>query len=88
MCRRVRTTIPTVQSQLKPYVPDYDLIKMKEESKKKQKALFDSRHRAHDLDPLSPGDVVWIHDHITSGTVVDHMKSQPQLAAFGETGVI
>lgn len=58
MCRRLRTTIPTVYSQPKPYVPDYDL--KEEESKKKQKAQFDSRHRAQDLDPLSPGDVVWI----------------------------
>ena len=77
VCRRLHTTIPTVHSQLKPYVPDYDLIKMKEEeSKKKQKALFDSRHRAQDLDPLSPGDVVWIHDHNTSGTVVEETATR------------
>lgn len=60
-----------------PTEADYDLIKMKEEeSKKKQKALFDSRHRAQDLDPLSPGDVVWIHDHNTSGTVVEETATQ------------
>ena len=47
-----------------------------EESKKKQKELFDSRHRAQDLDPLSPGDVVWIHDHNTSGTVVEETATR------------
>ena len=71
MSRRLRTTLPTVQSQLKPFVPDYATIKAKEDdTKRKQKDHFDSRHRVQNLDPLSPGDLVWIPDHNSSGTVV------------------
>ena len=59
MSRSLRTTIPIVHHQLKPSVSDYEIIKVKEEdSKKKQKELFDSRHRVQSLDPLLPGDSV------------------------------
>lgn len=71
MSRRLRTTLPTVESQLKPFVPDYETVKRKEDdAKRKQKEHFDIRHRVRNLDPLLPGDLVWIPDHNTSGTVV------------------
>ena len=33
--------------------------------------MFDSRHAVQDLDPLCPGDEVWIPDHNTTGHVVE-----------------
>ena len=74
--------------QLKPSVPDYEIIKVKEEdSKKKQKELFDSRHRVQSLDPLLPGDSVWIPDHNSSGTVVEATATR-SYEIFTPTGTI
>ena len=72
MNRRLRANLPIVQSQLQPSVPDFSLLKAKEEEKKRnQKRVFDSRHAVQDLDPLFPGDEVWIPDHKTTGHVVE-----------------
>ena len=72
MCRRLRTTVPIVSEKLKPSLPDYPSLQAKEkESRKKQKDNFDIRHRARSLEPLLPGDHVWIMDHHCDGTVVE-----------------
>ena len=69
---RLRANLPIVQSQLQPSVPDFSLLKAKEEEKKRnQKRVFDSRHAVQDLDPLFPGDEVWIPDYKTTGNVVE-----------------
>lgn len=33
--------------------------------------MFDSRHAVHDLDPLFPGDEVWVPDHNITGHVIE-----------------
>ena len=33
--------------------------------------MFDSRHAVHDLDPLYPGDEVWVPDHKITGHVIE-----------------
>ena len=62
------TTLPITDTQLQPHVPDFATIKAKEEEKKE---LFDSRHAVRDLDPLLPGEHVWIQDHNTEERVVE-----------------
>ena len=62
----LHANLPIIQSQLQPSVPDFSLLKAREEERKRnQKRVFDSRYAVHDLDPLFPGDEVWVPDHIT-----------------------
>ena len=70
MCCKLRTTVPVVPEVLLPKIPDYNTLACKEEMQKKQKKTFDQRHRARTLDPLMPGDLVWIPQSQTEGTVL------------------
>ena len=64
--------MPTTEEQLQPHIPDFATVKAKEEEqRRKQKKVFDSRHATRELDPLLPGEQVWIPDHNTSGSVVE-----------------
>ena len=57
---------------MQPSVPDFSLIQAQEEEKRRnQKRVFDARHAVHDLDPLVPGDEVWVPDHNTTGNVIE-----------------
>ena len=59
--KRLRTTLPVVESQLQPAIPEYNVFREKETMMKaNMKRNFDVRHRAHALDPLPPGQQVWI----------------------------
>ena len=72
MSHCLRTNLPIVQSQLQPSVPDFSLLKAKEEEgRKNQKRVFDSRHAVHDLHPLFPGEEVWVPDHNVTGQVIE-----------------
>ena len=42
----------------------------------KQKANYNSRHRARNLEPLLPGETVWLPDRESGGTVVE--ESSPR----------
>ena len=69
---RLCANLPIIQSQLQPSVPDFSLLKAREEERKRnQKRVFDSRHAVHDLDPLFPGDEVWVPDHNITGHVIE-----------------
>ena len=71
MCRRLRTTVPVVPEQLQPKMPDYGLLARRErEMRMQQKHTFDQRHKAHRPDPLAAGDLVWLLQNQTEGTVV------------------
>ena len=71
MCRKLRTTVPVVPEQLQPKMPDYDSLARRErEMRMQQKCTFDQRHKARRLDPLVPGDLVWIPQNQTEGTVL------------------
>ena len=78
----LRANLPIVQSQLQPSVPDFSLLKAKEEEKKRnQKRVFNSWHAVQDLDPLFP-DEVWIPDHNTTGHVVELIAPRSYHVSF------
>ena len=63
MHRRLRLNVLSSREARKPHVPDRKLlVEREEELKWKQKDTFDWRHRAWDLSPALPGDLVWIPD--------------------------
>ena len=73
---------------MKPHIPDFTALKAKEEEqRRKQKKVFDSRHSAQELDPLLPGEQVWVQDHNTSGNVVEPVAPRSYRVAI-PTGVI
>ena len=72
MSRRLRTTLPVIPSKLRPSLPDFHLVRKKEEqARERQMNNFDTRHRAASLEPLLPGDNVWVTDRRSSGMVVE-----------------
>lgn len=68
--RRLRTPVPAHPSLLQPSWPDLAAFTgQDQQSKQKQKAHFDTRHRAKLLPVLNPGDCVWVRDSNSKGTV-------------------
>ena len=86
MNRRLRTTLPTVTTQLQPSLPDSDVLKAKEEKLREKQKNYDHHHRAKSLEPLEPGDQIWIPDRSSSGTVVEQTapRSYNVLTPSGE----
>ena len=75
--RKLRTTLPIAPKQLKPSMPKERVVREKErKSKKRNKRNFDSRHKARELQPLQPGDTVWIPENKSNGTIVE--QSNPR----------
>ena len=71
MGRRLRTTVPALPTLLNPALPDYNTLEAKEREKRMNDARsFDKRHGARNLEPLVPGEDVWITDARVQGTVV------------------
>lgn len=71
MGRRLRTTVPTLGTNLQPRVVDVQHHRsVLEEGKKTAKAHFDRRHRARELRPLVSGERVWVRDTKANGVVV------------------
>ena len=77
MGRKLRKTLPIAPKQLKPSLPKESVVREKERKlKKRSKRNFDSRHKAKDLQPLQPGDTVWIPESKSEGTIVE--QSDPR----------
>ena len=75
MCRRLCTTVPVVPEQLQPKMPDYGLLaRRKREMRTQQKHTFNQRQKASRLDPLAPGNLVWIPQNQTEGTVLTKIQ--------------
>ncbi|KAJ8355031.1 hypothetical protein SKAU_G00225980 [Synaphobranchus kaupii] len=71
MGRRLRTTVPALPTLMDPVLPDYNALETKEREKRRNDArAFDKRHGARNLEPLVPGEDVWITDARVQGTVV------------------
>ena len=71
MCSKLRTTVPVIPEVLLPKILGYKTLACREkEMKKKQKKSFNQHHEARTLDPLMPGDFVWIPHSQTEGTVL------------------
>ena len=70
MGRKLRTTLPTVKSEMKPKLPDCSIFKYKDQAiKERQARNFDRRHGVRELPPLTQGDSVWITDEKAEGIV-------------------
>ena len=77
MSRKLRTTLPVISEQLEPTLPNAKHVKEKEKQlKQRMKRNFDKRHRAKDLQPLHPGDVVWIPESASGGTVTGEANTR------------
>ena len=77
MSRKLRTTIPIISASLQPKLPDNSELRQKEgKMRRSQKKNFDSRHKAQTLEPLLPGETVWLPEQGTEGTVIE--ESSPR----------
>jgi len=71
MGRKLRTTVPSITRSLKPKLPNKTALQKKEDERRnKQKANYNWRHKARNLEPLLPGETVWLLDHEPDGTIV------------------
>jgi len=71
MSRCLRTDFTATNAHIMPSAPKYLKVKAKEQEKqRKQKDVLDKCHAVQELDPLLPGEQVWIPDHNSTGTVV------------------
>ena len=73
MGRKLRTTLPTVPSNLDQTVlkAQLDQARLKEEQYRQNAAdNFNKRHRTIMLPPLETGDTVWVKDQNGSGSVI------------------
>ena len=82
MGRQLNSRLPVTQTQLEPNRKDLSSLGEKEQvQRQKQRANFNRRHRARDMDSLSPGDNVWIRDmqrhakSVHDPTIQDRMRS-------------
>ena len=77
MGQKLRTTLPTISQTLQPKLPNKRTLQSKEDDmRNKQKANYICRHRARNLEPLLPGETVWLPDHESSGTVLEESSSR------------
>ena len=76
-----------LESQLQPSVPEYSVVHEKETIRKANiKRNFDVRHRANILDPLLPGQQVWISGRRDSGVIVEQSQSPRSYIVSTPTG--
>ena len=72
MGRKLRTTLSTISQTLQPKSPNKRILQSTEDDmRNKQKANYNYQHRARNLEPLLPGETVWLPDRESSGTVVE-----------------
>ncbi|UYV62758.1 K02A2.6-like [Cordylochernes scorpioides] len=78
MGRRLRTSVPAIESSLMPRYLDSEALQEREKRRViNQKRLYDKRHDVHSLPPLQQGDSVWIRDQRVEGTVL-HKSEEPR----------
>ncbi|CAM1296134.1 Uncharacterised protein r2_g539 [Pycnogonum litorale] len=79
MGRKLRTTIPTLPVVLTPESPDLVQVKLKESIMRGlSEDNFDTRHRAIETPPLSPGDPVYVRDLKRDAVVVGSSPERPR----------
>ncbi|UYV72597.1 K02A2.6-like [Cordylochernes scorpioides] len=78
MGRRLRTSVPAIESSLMPRYLDSEALQEREKRRViNQKRLYDKRHDVHSLPPLQQGDSVWIRDQRVKGKVL-HKSEEPR----------
>ena len=71
MGRKLKTRVPCHSSELRPNVPDPEVVRKREKMyRADMKANYDARHRVTVPGELSPGAQVWLPDMKTEGTMV------------------
>ena len=74
---KLRTTVPVIPKALQPKLPNHNALRKKEgEIRKRQQHNLNRRHKAKALEPLLPGETVWIPDRNTTGTVTKEAASR------------
>ncbi|UYV63312.1 K02A2.6-like [Cordylochernes scorpioides] len=78
MGRRLRTSVPAIESSLMPRYLDSEALQEREKRRViNQKRLYDKRHDVHSLPPLQQGDSVWVRDQRVEGKVL-HKSEEPR----------
>lgn len=76
--RKIRTTLPQLNSKLIPKWPNLKKVQEKfSRQKKKQKENFDKRHRVRTLSQLREGEKVWITD-LRRPAIVERKSEEPR----------
>ncbi|UYV66613.1 hypothetical protein LAZ67_4002327, partial [Cordylochernes scorpioides] len=76
--RRLRTSVPAIESSLMPKYLDSKALQEREKRRMiNQKRLYDKRHDVHSLPQLQQGDSVWIRDQRVEGKVL-HKSQKPR----------
>ena len=76
MGRKLRMTVPVIPKALKPKLPNHNALRAKEgEIRKRQQNNFNLHYKAKALEPLLPGETVWIPDYNATGTVTKEAAS-------------
>ena len=71
MARKLRTNVPTTRESLKPAVPDLTALREKEEqSRNYGQCNYDQHYKARELEPLFPGQKVWVTDRGEEAEVI------------------
>lgn len=82
MGRRLRISLPTADSLLQPSQVNKEALNLWEERRiMNQKRNYDRRHGARRLQPLKPGDRVWITDRRETG-IVQSSADTPRSYSF------
>ena len=77
--RQIRCTLPCVTTSLEPSWAGIENWKRDESERKiKQKQYYDARHGVKELQPLQPGDRVWVQSENKPGTVRVQQSDQPR----------
>ncbi|UYV84627.1 K02A2.6-like, partial [Cordylochernes scorpioides] len=78
MGRRLRTSVPAIESSLMPRYLDSKALQEREKRRMiNQKRLYDKRHDVHSLPQLQQGDSLWIRDQRVEGKVL-HKSQEPR----------
>ena len=89
MGRRLRTTVPTLPSELDPALPDSSTFARKENEKARADVeRYNRRHRARALGVLSPGEQVWVTDARSSGTILQKHSTPRSYLVDSPQGVL
>ena len=81
MSRKLRSTLPESPDNLLPRVPDKVTVASHDcKMKVQQKVNYDRRHGVRPLQPLSPGNPVWITDRAEEGKVINTAGSRSYYA--------
>ncbi len=89
MGRRLRTTVPILPALLDPALPDGDAVLLKEKERKMKDAQrYNLRHRAQNLNRLTPGQGVWVTDQRAAGAVIGSHTTPRSYLVEGPHGII